>query len=53
LEIVFLGSTQFFPVLAEIIIIVCHFITVRLVRVPGFTEAILSGLLACCHAAIM
>src|SRR5215510_13350020 len=48
MEIVFLGSTQFFPVLAEIIIIiiiVCHFITIRLVFVPSFTEAILNGLL--------
>jgi hypothetical protein len=39
LEVGFLGSTQFFPVLAKIIIIVCHFITIRLVLVPSFTEA--------------
>jgi hypothetical protein len=41
-DIVFLGSTQFFPVLAEIIIIiiiVCHFITIRLVLITSFTEA--------------
>src|SRR5215510_3596343 len=53
MEIIFLGSTQFFPVLAEIIIIIIiiiivvvfHFITIRLVLVPSFTEAILNGLL--------